>query len=151
YVCRTMGAAWLVNGDGTLDAGTIAQLYPPRDSEAMLVKHGYGRDLRLSAYQGKIDSAEDIETYATRVVVLAEGQGSSIATGSANAANVPYKDLHGNPVKITKVVSESSTASVNATVRAQVELAAVSSTCRSLRLAVSDYDVAGTLAVGEYV
>ena len=92
-----------------------------------------------------------IETYATRVVVLAEGQGSSIATGSANAANVPYKDLHGNPVKITKVVSESSTASVNATVRAQVELAAVSSTRRSLRLAVSDYDVAGTLAVGEYV
>ncbi len=151
YVCTTFGAEWRVNGDASVDAGTIDQLYPPRTEAAMLVKHGYGRDLTLTAYQGKIDSAEDVEEYATRVVILAEGQGSSIATGAANAVSVPYKDLFGHQVALTKVVSESSTAGSNATVRAQIELDAISSTRRSLRLAASDYDVSGTLGVGEYV
>jgi len=151
YVCEVFGAEWRVNGDGSLDAGTIAQLYPPRAEAAMLVKHGYGRDLTFTAYKGKIDSAEDVEEFSTRVVVLAEGQGESIAKGTANISFNPYRDLFGNPVQLTRVVSESSTTAGNAAARAQIELAAVSTTRRSLRLAASDYDVAGTVAVGEYV
>lgn len=150
YVCEIFGAEWRTRNNGTLDAGTIAQLYTttPR---AMLVKHGSGRDLSLTAYRGKIDSGEDVEDYTSKVVVLAQGQGTSIATGSATAVSVPYKDLHGNAVAITKLISESTTSNVNASARAQIELNALAAPRRAIRLAADDYDVSGTLAVGEYV
>lgn len=150
YVCSTFGAEWRVNGDATLDAGTVAQLYPATPT-AMVVKRGYGRDLTVSAYQGKIDSGEDAEEFSTRVVVLARGSGESIATGAANVGANPYKDRWGNAAVITRLVSESTTEGPNAAARAQVELNAVSGTRRSLRLASPDYDISGPLRVGHWV
>ncbi|GIH26078.1 hypothetical protein Aph01nite_43880 [Acrocarpospora phusangensis] len=150
YVCSTFGAEWRLNGDATLDAGTVAQLYPATPT-AMLVKHGYGRDMAVTAYQGKLDTGEDAEEFSTRVVVLGRGSGESVATGAANVGANPYKDRWGNAVVVTRLVSESGTEATNAAARAQIELNAVSGTRRALRLASSDFDVSGTLRVGHWV
>lgn len=150
YVCSTFSAEWRMNGDGTLDAGTVAQLYPATP-QVMLIKRGYGRDLDLTAYQGKMDSGEDTEQYATRVVVLARGEGEQIATGSANVPATPYKDLFGNPIALTRLISESTTEAGNANARAGIELAGISTTRRALRLAASDFDIEGKLRVGHWV
>lgn len=150
YVTSTFSAEWRVNNDGTLDAGTAADLYDATP-KAMLVKRGYGKDLGVTAYPGKIDSAEDIEAWTSRVVVLAQGEGDAINTGTADNASNPYLDLFGNPVVITKVVSESATEGVNATVRAGIHLAETDTTRRSMRLATDEYILDGDLTVGEWV
>lgn len=152
YVTDTFGAEWRVNNDCTLDAGTVAQLYGATPT-ATLVKHEYGRDMDLAAYEGKIDSAEDIEDFTTRVVLLAEGEGESIATGDAdiNPTLNPYKDLFGQTVKLTRLISESTTAAGNADVRAALALEKYDTTRRSIRLATSDYSVSGTIKIGEYI
>lgn len=152
YVADIFDAEWRVNTDGTLDVGTVAQLYPTEPT-AMLVKNDFGRDLLLAAYEGKIDSAEDIEDFTTRVVLLAEGEGSSIATGTAdiNPTLNPYKDLFGNDVVLTRLISESSTASGNANTRASLALSEFDSTRRSIRLATREFTVSGTLNLGEFI
>lgn len=152
YVCDTFEAEWRVNNDGSLDAGTVDQLYNPTPT-AMLVKHQFGRDLSFAGYEGKIDSAEDIEDFTTRIVLLAQGEGESIATGSAdiNPSLNTYKDLFGNSVVLTRLVSESTTTATNADTRAEIALQEFDSTRRSIRLAANDFDVAGTLKIGEYI
>jgi hypothetical protein len=152
YVCETFGAEWRVNNDASVDAGEVDQLYDTTPT-AMLVKNQYGRDLDYAAYEGKIDSAEDVEDFSTRVVLLANGEGDDIATGDAdiNPSLNPYKDLLGGSVVLTRLVSESTTATTNADVRAALALSEFDSTRRSIRLATSDFSVAGTLGIGEYI
>lgn len=152
YVTQLFNAEWRVNNDGSVDAGTVAQLYSTTPT-AMLVKNEYGRDMDFSAYEGKIDSAEDIEDYTTRVVLLAEGEGESIATGDAdiNPTLNPYKDLFGQPVVLTRLVSESGTTSGNADARAEIALTEFDTTRRSIRLATKEYTITGTLQLGEYI
>ena len=152
YVTQIFGAEWRVNNDASVDAGTVDQLYSSTPT-AMLVKNEYGRDLNFAAYEGKIDSAEDIEDFTTRVVLLAEGEGESIATGDAdiNPTLNPYKDLLGGTVALTRLISESTTTAGNADVRAQLALSDFDSTRRSIRLATKDYTVTGTLEVGEHI
>ena len=152
YVTDIFDAEWRVNPNGTLDVGTIAQLYPTEPT-SLLVKNDFGRDLLLAAYEGKIDSAEDIEDFSTRVVLLAEGEGSSIATGSAdiNPTLNPYRDLFGNVVVLTRLISESGTTSGNANTRASIALSEFDSTRRSIRLATREFTVSGTLNLGEFI
>lgn len=152
YVTQLFNAEWRVNNDGSVDAGTVAQLYSTTPT-AMLVKNEYGRDMNFAAYEGKIDSAEDIEDYTTRVVLLAQGEGESIATGDAdiNPTLNPYKDLFGQPVVLTRLVSESGTTSGNADARAEIALTEFDTTRRSIRLATKEYTITGTLQLGEYI
>lgn len=152
YVTQLFNAEWRVNNDGSVDAGTVAQLYSTTPT-AMLVKNEYGRDMNFAAYEGKIDSAEDIEDFSTRVVLLAQGEGESIATGDAdiNPTLNPYKDLFGQPVVLTRLVSESGTTSGNADARAEIALAEFDTTRRSIRLATKEYTITGTLQLGEYI
>lgn len=150
YVCETFGAEWRVNNNGTLDAGLPEDLYEAEPT-AVLVKRGYGRDPGLVGYQGRIDASEDVEGWASRIVLLAEGSGLSIATGAADIASNPYKDLNGNPVVLTRLVSESATVPTLADDRAQIALAEADSTRRSLRLSTSDYVMDGDLKVGGYI
>lgn len=150
YVCETFGAEWRVNNDATLDAGTVEDLYGSEPT-AVLVSRGHGRDLGLVGYQGRIDSSEDVEGWTSRVVLLAEGAGLSIVTGTANVDANPYRDLHGNPVRMTRLVSESATVPVNATTRAHLALSEANAPRRSLRLSTSDYVLQGDLVVGGWV
>lgn len=150
YVTDTYNAEWRVNGNGTLDAGTVAQLYNVTPI-GILTPRGKGSDLLHKALEGKLAMGVGVEDVTTRVVLLAEGSGDSIATGAANAPATPFKDVHGNAMRATRIVSESGTESTNAVARAQLQLNRFVNPRRSVQLSSNDYDIKGTFVVGDYI
>lgn len=151
YVCDTFGAEYRVNGNATLDAGTPAQLYRSTPTCVIVRKGAEGRDLSLTGLPGEMQLTQDVEDFTTRVVLLAEGEGESIATGSADISSNPYRDLRGQPVKRVRLVSESGTATTNAEARAQLQLNRFVGTRNALRLSTAEYIVDGSLNVGDPV
>jgi hypothetical protein len=150
YITSLYGAEWRVNNNGTLDAGPVANLYAvtPR---AILVARDTS-DLRYRALPGESTMAMESANYATRVVVLGEGEGETIQTGTANAPSVTYKDLHGNTVVFTRVVSESFTQPTNVDARAQLILNEFGQPqAPSVNLSTSTYDIKGNVVVGDYI
>lgn len=156
YVCSTMSTpsipvSWRVNNAGTLDAGPDSSLFVTTPT-CVIVTANAGEDMALRALPGSMDVTRDVEDYTTRVVLLAEGDGSSIATGAADISPAPsYKDIHGNTIKLTRLVSESDTVTGNAATRAQLALSQFTSTRNALTLSTSDYDVHGSFQVGDRV
>jgi hypothetical protein len=156
YVCQTMSTTsvpvtWRVNGDGTLDAGPESNLFVTTPT-CTIVAAGAGDDMAMRGVPGSLDLTGDVEDYTTRVVLLAEGEGTSIATGSADLSPATgYKDIHGNAVKFTRLVSESDTAATNAATRAALALSQYTAPKQDLRLNIQDYDVEGSFALGDYV
>lgn len=150
YLTSTFNAEWRVNGNATLDAGLASQLYRTTPVTLLMQKEA-GADLLRKALPGRMSMETDVEQYATRVVLLAEGEGTNIATGSANQPTVPYKDLHGNTVKLTKLVSESETSETNADTRAQLALNASSGKRSAVQLSSTAFDIKGDVVVGDYV
>jgi hypothetical protein len=156
YVCDTMSTesvpvSWRVNGDGTLDAGPDSDLFVTNPTCVILTK-GAGEDMALRALPGSLDVTRDMEDFSTRVVLLAEGEGSSISTGAADISPATgFKDIHGNPLKLTRLVSESDTSTTNAEIRAALQLSRFTSTRNALTLSTSDYDVHGSFVVGDRV
>lgn len=151
YLVELFNAEWRVNGNGTLDAGTVAQLYVTTP-KTMLVRMGQGgRELGRVAIPGRMRLESDVEDYSTRVVVLAEGEGDAIATGEADALTVPYKDIHGNTAKLTRLVSSAETAAGNADAVAQLQLNRFTNPRQSVSLAADAYDITGDLVVGDYL
>lgn len=151
YITSVYGAEWRVNNNGTLDAGTVSQLYAttPR---AILVTKEDSSDLRYRAMPGSATMALESANYATRVVVLGEGEGETIQTGTADAPSTPYKDLHGNDVVITRVVSESFSSPTNVDARAQLVLNEFSQPqAPSVNLSTSTYDIKGNVVVGDFI
>lgn len=150
YVTDLFGAEWRLNNNGTLDAGPLSSLYVTTPN-ALVLRRGYGSDLVRRAIPGEMSMAVDVEDVTTRVVLLAEGEGTSIATASANAPATPYKDIHGNAVKMTRLISESGTDASNAVARAQLQLNRFLNARRAVDLSTSEYDVKGTFVVGDYI
>lgn len=156
YVCDTMSTSsvpvsWRVNGTGTLDAGPDSDLFVTNPTCVILTK-GAGEDMALRALPGSLDVTRDVEDYSTRVVLLAEGDGASIATGAASISPAtPYKDIHGGALKLTRLVSESDTATTNANIRAALQLSRFTSARNALTLSTADYDVHGSFVVGDRV
>jgi len=158
YVCgvfttdETNPVEWKVNGNGTLDAGPISSLYVT-SPQCVISSVAAGYDMDLTAMGGSFGYQKDTEDFTTRVVLLAEGEGDQIATGSADISGGlnPYKDIHGNAVKLTRLVSESDTSTGNADTRAQLQLNRFTSPRDALTLAASDYDIKGSFQVGDYV
>jgi hypothetical protein len=156
YVCDTMSTtsvpvSWRVNGNATLDAGPDSNLFVVNPTCVITTKDA-GEDMALRALPGSVDVTREVEDYTTRVVLLAEGEGTSIATGAADISPATaYKNLHGGALKLTRLVSESDTASGNATTRAQLQLNRFTSTRNALTLSTSDYDVHGSFVVGDRV
>jgi hypothetical protein len=150
YVCSTKNCEWRVNNNATLDAGPAANLFVATPT-CVIVRKGAGKDLALTGLAGDMQLTRDVEDWTTRVVLLAEGEGEATATGSANILSNPYLDIRGNPVKRTRLVSESATSTGNAQARAQLQLNRFTGTRNALRLVADDYEMDGSFAVGDYV
>lgn len=152
YVASTGGIEYRVNGDATLDVGTEAELYVT-DPKCLVVKRGAGVDMDLRALLGQSTVGSDTEDFTTRVVLLAQSTDTQVATGDADIdpGLNPYKDLHGNPIKLTRMVSESTTDSTNATARAQLQLNRFSGTRDALTLSTTEYDINGSARIGDYI
>lgn len=152
-VCQLMGgtglnaAEWRVNGDATLDAGLVSELFTTTPVAAV-TRRKAGAEIAVRALHGTLQNAGDVIDYTTRSVVLA---GSTPTAGSANAASVPYKDLHGNAVKLTRVTTQPSTTAANANTAAAAVLALYGSPRNALSLTSDEYDIKGAVRVGDYV
>lgn len=146
YVTSTMGGEYRVNNDATLDAGLQSDLYR-MVPVAMLVGTGAvgGADMHMRGLEGTTDTTSDVQDFTTRVLLIGQGDSGNITDGSAdiNPTANPYRDFFNNPVKLTRMVSETGTEAGNATQRAQLQLNRFSDTRDALTLSTQDFDVIG--------
>lgn len=159
YVCETFAASagqkvgWRVNGDGTLDAGFEADLYVT-DPRCVISRKTAGKDTSgVESVPGAFGVSRDVEDYTTRVVLLAEGEGESIATGTADISPGlnPYKNIHGGALKLTRLASESDTGVTLADTRAALLLEQYTTSQDELVVETDNYYIEGSFTVGDYV
>ncbi|MFD4830130.1 hypothetical protein ACFWPV_09785 [Streptomyces uncialis] len=159
YVCDTFTGSsgqkigYRVNGDATLDAGPETDLYVT-EPRCVISRKTAGKDTSdLESVPGTFAVARDVEDFSTRVVLLAEGDGESIATGTASIGPGlnPYLDLHGNPLKLTRMASESDTTATMADTRAALLLAQYTTSQDELTIETDNYYIEGSFDVGDYV
>lgn len=153
YICDTLGGDWRINGDATVDAGLESDLFQVVPQAILSPKTGYQSDMFLESIGGEASTDQSMEDFTTRTLLLASGSEAATVTATADinpALNV-YKDLLGNPVKITRMISESETDASNAQARAQLQLNRFSGTTDSLRCSTEKYDLKGTVEVGDYI
>lgn len=148
WLCDTMGGEWRIRNDGLVDAGPASALFRATPECVVARRDLVGVDMGRRALAGDMQSSLDARGYTTRVVVVAEG----MATGAADAVTVPFKDLHGQDVALTRLLDErDGTEGGNAASRASAALALWGTTRRSVRLSVSDFDVAGDITPGDMI
>lgn len=148
WLCDTMGGEWRIGTTGLVDAGPASALFRTTPECIVARRDLAGVDMGRRALAGDVSSSLDARTYTSRVVVVAEG----MATGSADAPTIPFKDLHGADVALTRLIDErDGTEGGNAAARASAALQLFSATRRSMRLSVSDFDVAGDITPGDVI
>lgn len=152
YVCSLYNCEWRANGDGTVDAGAIDELYVS-DPKAAILRKRSGSELTYKAFRGAAELAADTKDFTTRVMLLAEGQEASTVTATADIApeKNPYKNLFGGPLKLTRVVSEQQTSEGNAQARAQLQLNRFTSPREAISLTTDEFDIKGDVGPGDYV
>ena len=152
YICETVGADWKISGDAKLSAGLESDLFVTVPKTIAVRKYP-GTDMTMRSFPGEMKTAQDVEDFTTRVVLLANVDGGSVASADADIdpGLNPYRDVRGNPVKLTRLVSESSTDFTNAPARAQLQLNRFSKTRDAISLSTQDFDVKGDLSVGDYI
>jgi hypothetical protein len=143
-----------VTGDGKLDAGLATDLYSAVPDTVIVRRrpnrHTDGDDLTLHGLRGDMGVATDVDDWTLRVVLLAEGQGDAVVTGAADNPVNPYKDLRGQPIKKTRVISESTTTTTNAQGRAEYQLSRFVVPRAAMRMTTDDYDVVGAFSIGDW-
>jgi hypothetical protein len=153
YWSNTFGQAeWQVTGDGKLNAGTVDQLYVTTPT-AVIARKMSGQDMAVRGLLGAAEATSDLKDYSTRVVVLAQGEGEATAIGQANIAGGlnPYKDIHGNTVKLTRMVSSSDVEATNADASATLQLNRFLRAKRTLKVTTDEVDIDGVFHVGDFV
>lgn len=161
YICQTWGGmAWRVNGDATLDAGLESDLFVVNPKVGVIRKSkftpnlgGSEVDMFSRALLGSMETAQDVEDLTTRVLLMAQGSNGQFASAAVDAppGYHPYQDLHGNPIKITRIVQESETDEGNAEARAQLQLNRFLDGRSALNLTTEFYDITGVARVGDYL
>ena len=152
YVTEVFTAEYRVNPDFTLDAGTHAQLFVTTPTAVAVRREAIGDDPNFDGIPyGTFQTVRDVKGYASRVLLLGEGTGGTLITGSAVDSSIPYKDPNNVAVVRVAVVSESETESGNADTRAQIDLDARGDTRDAVSLSPADFDVDGVVAVGDTI
>jgi hypothetical protein len=162
YVCETMSTSLIpvgykVSNDAKLYAGPESDLFVTTPTCIVMRKGStQGEDLFLRALPSTVDMDIDMEDFTTRVVMLAESDGESLATGTADVATVApgvnvYKDLYGNSLALTRLVNESDTLEENADTRAELALRTTLNPHRTLTISTDDFDIHGSFEVGDYI
>lgn len=150
YLADTLGAEWKVLGTGLLHIGPEGSLFVT-SPVAVVTRRDQGSDLTLRAFPGLLATEQSITDFTTRVVLLATDGSGSIATADADISPGlnGYKDVHGATLTMTRLIGESSTDFTNAAARAQLQLNRFTGTSDALTLSSADYDISGTVRVGD--
>lgn len=152
YVCSLYEAEWRIRGGGYLDAGLVEDLYVTEPKTA-IIRNKSGKELDYKALPGRARLDSDVQDFTTRVLLLAEGSEATTVTATADILPGlnPYLDLFGNPLKMTRIISESGTSEGNAEARAQLQLNRFTSPRDALKLSTQTYDIHGDVTPGDYV
>lgn len=145
-------AEWRVNPDGSVDAGPINALYSTTPTALITQPGTEGVDMRLRAVPGQGSAQRDMEDWSTRVVVIGEdGTGQTALLGQADIDPDlnPYRDLLGQPVRLTRVASASSEANPQA--MALQELARYTRPRTEVTVDTDAMEVEGVFRVGDFV
>lgn len=151
YVAQTIGAAWRVNGDGTLDFGLESDLFIV-NPKCIVARKGLD-DMFLRGLHGTAETERDVEDYTTHVVLLAQGINGQFVSAEEelDPGEIPFVDIHGNVVERARIIQESETDATNAPARALLQLNRFKGTRDALTLNTKDYDVKGKASVGDYI
>lgn len=158
-MCDTFGVELRVNTNFTVDVGTAEQLYDAGlplagKPSPIIIRRGAGSDIDVVAIAGQVQTEGSARDYTTRTVLL----GQTIGTGdepdevfvTATVESVsPYKDPQGNPVKLTRVISESGETEGSAQVRVQLHHNRFFRTTQAIKVTADDYDIEGSVRVGD--
>lgn len=154
YVCSTFDATWRLRTDATgkvvLDAGSHDDLFGTVPT-GLAARRLAGRELsgRTGLDIARLSRRHDIRELTRKVVLLAEGVGETVKTGEATYAGAePYADPQGNAPERTRLVSESTTSTANATARAQLQLNRFVNPREGLELSLAGFTVDGTIQAG---
>lgn len=143
-VCRSVGAEWRVNPNGTLDAAAPATLFTATP-EIVITRHPQGNDGAFRGIEvGAIGTSESVATYVTKAIVVGDGLVSAEASGSTS-----YKDLLNGNVVFESFVSAPSDAAPSAV--ATAILAERNSVRRELTLSSRSYNVTRFVEPGDWV
>lgn len=143
HVCNALGAEWRVNPACTLDAAAPGTLFTDYTTPvAVITRKPEGYE---GSYRGleatKVEVQRDVDGYTTKVIVVgANGDGATIATGSATGSNV-YKDFHNNNVTFERLVNSPDTTSTNTSTVATAVLNLYSSERKGLVVSTRTYAV----------
>lgn len=143
-----------VNGDGSVDAGRIEDLYGAIPTCLVIAKNA-GYDLDLTALPGKFQSTRDIEDFSTRVIAMGQGEGETIAASGVSLADIgrtnPYKDLFGNPVQLSRIVDAADAENTNLHNLAAQQLGRFADSRDEMTLSAEEYDISGDLQAGHFI
>ena len=150
-VCRAKGAEWWVNPSGTIDAAAASTLFVSSPTVIITPKEE-GRDGAYQGLQGSgIVVGRSVEQYITKATCIAQGSGSTVATGTYTGST-PYKDFRNNTLSIERLVNSPADSSTNATPIATATVNAFNQVARSLKLSTkATSPVALYAKPGDYV
>ncbi len=152
YVVDVFEAEYRVNPDFTIDLGNESDLFVTTPTTVLARKITDGRDPNFDGLPlANFESINDVNDYSTRTIVLANGSGELIKTGSADAASVPYQDGFGNTVVRVRTISESETNEGNANSRASLHQNETGSLRKALTISTREFDIEGDFDVGDTV
>jgi hypothetical protein len=152
-ICTAFGVEYRVNGDGTVDVGTAAQLYGTTPS-TIISARGAGQDFDLTSLGADFTTDTSVVDYSSRLVLIGQqttdaGDSTPFVEAAADATTFPYKDLHGNAVHITRTVSDSGQTDASAPAAAQLQLNLYNRTKTALRITAADYEISDQAVVGQ--
>ncbi|MFB7111721.1 fibronectin type III domain-containing protein [Streptomyces sp. NPDC056291] len=154
YGTPTYPVEYRVNGNATVDAGRVQDLYGT-DPKTIVVAKEAGYDLDLLALPGQFGSKRDVEDYTTRTVALSQGEGEAISTAAVDQADIgaanPYLDPFGNPVRFTRLIDASDTDPSQLGTVATLQLGRFQGTRDELTLSTAEYDISGDVSAGDYI
>ncbi|KND38488.1 phage tail protein [Streptomyces acidiscabies] len=154
YGTPTYPVEYRVNGDATVEAGRVDDLYGTVPG-TIVVAWDAGYDLDLLALPGKFGTKRDVEDYTTRAIAMSQGEGDAISTAAADQTDIgasnPYLDPFGNPVTFTRLIDASDTDVSQLATLAKLQLGRFQGTNDELTLSTTEYDISGDVSAGDYI
>ena len=154
-VATALGAEFKINNNGTLDVGPASSLFTGHEDnepQGIIVRRLSGQDPSIKGYDGfDLTTEFNAEDYVSRVELIANGNGKEINLGQADAKNIPYKDLFGNPLERIQILAENEIPDNLRDVRAEAYLNEYNKIDKTLNVGLSDYDISGDISVGDVI
>lgn len=150
-ICVQTGAEYRINPDGEIDVGGQADLFTTTPTTVVVRNQG-GDDPNITGVQiSQLKSEFNAEDYVSEVRLLGEDAGFSVTEGVATQSSIPYKDLFGNTLKRTALISEANIPDNQKDVRATASLDEFNRTKQTIRLITEIYDVNGEYNTGDNI